>query len=106
MNDPESLNHVHLIGRLGTQVRERQLPSGDVLLAFDVVVNRKKPLRATKVDAVPCQVSSAALRSKVQRMEAGTVISVTGSIQRRFWRTHQGIGSAVEVHVTQLRKQP
>jgi single-strand DNA-binding protein len=106
MSTDEPRNQVHLIGRLGTQVRERQLPSGDILVAFDVVVPRKKPIRATKVDAIPCQVSTAALRSRVLRLEAGVVIAVEGSLQRRFWRSPSGLGSALEVHVTRLRVQP
>ena len=101
-----SENHVQLTGRLGANMNERALPSGDVLLAFHVVVDRDRPKTATKVDAVPCHVTSKALMAKLARLDAGDVIAVEGSLQRRFWRTPQGIGSAVEVHATKVIRVP
>lgn len=96
-------NHVHLIGKLGTQVQERVLPSGDVLVAFHLVLPRLRPQTATKVDALPCHVTSAALMRKICSCAPGDVLEVEGALRRRFWRSPTGLGSAVEVHVTKVR---
>jgi single-strand DNA-binding protein len=96
-------NHVHLVGRLGTQVQERELPSGDALVAFHVVVPRVRPKTVTKVDALPCHVTSAALIRKIRGIQPGEVLEVEGALRRRFWRSSTGLGSAVEVHVTSIR---
>ena len=97
-----SENHVQLTGRLGAKLSERALPSGDVLLVFHIVVDRDRPKTATKVDAVPCHVTTRALIAKLGKFEPGEIIAVQGALRRRFWRTPQGIGSAVEVHATNV----
>lgn len=101
-----SENHVQLTGRLGANLSERALPSGDALLAFHIVVDRERPKTATKVDAVPCHVTTKALIAKLGKFEPGDVIAIEGSLRRRFWRTPQGIGSAVEVHATKVVRVP
>lgn len=99
-------NHVQLTGRLGANMHDRALPSGDALLAFHIVVDRERPKTATKVDAVPCHVTTKALIAKLGKFEPGDIIAVEGALRRRFWRTPQGIGSAVEVHATKVVRVP
>lgn len=99
-----TLNHVHLIGRFGAQVQERTLPSGDALVAFHLVLDRERPKTGTKVDAVPCHVTGSALMRRVLACEPGELLELEGALRRRFWRTPSGIGSAVEVHATTLKR--
>ena len=101
-----SENHVQLTGRLGANLSERSLPSGDALVAFHIVVDRDRPKTATKVDAVPCHVTTKTLIAKLGKFQPGDVIAIEGSLRRRFWRTPQGIGSAVEVHATRVVRVP
>lgn len=96
-------NHVHLIGKLGAHIHVRELPSGDGLVAFHVVLPRVRPQTATKVDALPCHVTSPALMRRVQGLEPGQMLEIEGALRRRFWRSPNGLGSAVEVHVTKVR---
>jgi len=99
-------SHVTITGRMGGSITERQLPSGDVIVAFTVVVdrpkNRRPPGSSVTVDALPCQVHTAALRAKVTRLAEGTVVEVAGVLRRRFWRSPGGLGSALEVEVSRI----
>lgn len=99
---------VRVIGRLGSTVHDRELPSGDVVSTFTIVVDRREGSRPsssrTRVDAIPCQAFRSTLRSRVARLEPGTLIEVEGALRRRFWRSASGLGSALEVDVSQLRK--
>ena len=103
-----TVSSVHLIGRLGSAVHDRELPSGDVVSTFTVVVDRGGGSRAgaskVRVDAIPCQAFRPALRSRVSKLEPGTVVEVEGELRRRFWRSPGGLGSALEVDVSRLRR--
>lgn len=102
---------VELVGRLGAQVRSKELPSGDVLTSFTVIVDRPARERtgsqnAATVDAISCTTTRARARAFVERLEPGTVVAVEGSLRRRFWRggSGGGVGSSMEVLVRAIRK--
>lgn len=102
-------SHVMLVGRLGAQVRTKELPSGDTITSFTVIVDRSARERAgssTPVDAIACVTSRARVRSTVERLEPGTLVSVNGTLRRRFWRGAAGgvVGSAMEVVARSLQK--
>lgn len=105
------LNEVHLVGRLAAAPVSRELPSGDLLLQFRLVVTRKGPprgaaggARVPTVDTLDC----AAWRKDVQRLlggcRAGDVLEVRGALRRRFWRSPGGAASRSEVEVVRLRR--
>jgi len=93
-------NSVHLIGHLGRGAVDRELPSGDRIVAFTIVTSRPGAKVGPKVDSISCQVRTALLRNRILRMDVGTPIDVTGFLQRRFWRAPGGLGSATDVVVT------
>lgn len=98
-------SQVTLTGRLGNQVAARQLPSGDTVTTFTVVVDRPAKNRrdgGPAVDAIPCQTFQASVARRVSDMPAGQWIAVKGSLRRRFWRSAAGLGSALEVEVATL----
>jgi single-strand DNA-binding protein len=99
-------NSVELIGRLGKVSGERDLPSGDHITAFSVIVDRpeREIVGRTKVDAIPCQTFRVSVASKVNTWESGTEVVATGVLRRRFWRTSTGLGSVVEVEVRSLKR--
>ncbi len=99
-------NSVELVGRLGKVTTERDLPSGDRLTAFSVIVDRpeREIVGRTKVDAIPCQTFRVSVSSKVSSWECGTEVVAIGVLRRRFWRTPSGLGSAVEVEVRSLKR--
>jgi single-strand DNA-binding protein len=104
------LNEVHLVGRLAAEPLRRELPSGDVLMSFRLVVDRqRKPPASTPgaptVDTLDC----AAWRRDVQRslagVTAGDVLEVHGSLRRRFWRVPAGTAaSRSEVEALRVRR--
>jgi single-strand DNA-binding protein len=104
---PACVNEVVLVGRLGSTVNRRELPSGDVLTVFTVIVDRARRGReAPRVDAIACQTLRASVADRVERWEPGRWVRVEGALQRRFWRGSTGLASATEVTVTSLSSVP
>ncbi len=99
-----TLCDVHLVGRMGGGAVERELPSGDIVRTFTVVIDRT-PRRGSRVtvDAIPCQAFPARLRARVARLDPGVLVDVEGTLRRRFWRTPTGLGSALELDVRSIR---
>lgn len=103
--DPEStFCDVRLVGRMGGGVLERELPSGDIVCTFTVVIDRT-PRRGSRVavDAIPCQAFPARVRARVARLDPGVLVDVEGTLRRRFWRAPSGLGSALELDVRSIR---
>jgi single-strand DNA-binding protein len=98
---------VVLVGRLGSRVAVRELPSGDVVTVFTIVVDRAPASRGTasavKVDAIACQAFRAAVVNRLDRLEPGQWVRAEGTLRRRFWRAGAGLGSAMEVEVSRLQ---
>jgi single-strand DNA-binding protein len=104
------VNEVHLVGRLAAEPEPRELPSGDVVVIFRLVVERGTSRRAATprsptVDTLDC----AAWRKDVQRSlaaaGAGEVLEIEGALRRRFWRAGASAASRSEVEVTRLRRR-
>jgi single-strand DNA-binding protein len=99
-------NEVVLVGRLSAEPVERELPSGDRVTSFRIVVRRptdvRRPGRA--VDALDCAVWRAELRRSVSRWAVGDLVEVSGAVHRRFWRGAAGPASAWEVEVSRVRR--
>jgi single-strand DNA-binding protein len=105
-----TFSEVTIQGRLGARVDRRELPSGDEVTIFTVVVDRpardaaKGGVRAATVDAISCQTFRAAVARRVAGLESGEWVRVEGTLRRRFWRTGMGLGSAMEVDVARLER--
>ena len=106
---PLSRADVVLVGRLGTKVDRRTLPSGDEVTTFTVVVDRPKRRQgrgSATVDAIACQTFRAADARRISSLEPGVWVQVEGSLRRRFWRAGAGLGNAMEVDVASIRRYP
>jgi single-strand DNA-binding protein len=105
-SDPSSSADVVVVGRLGSRVEVRELPSGDTITVFTIVVDRARsagrPASTVKVDAIACQAFRAAVVNRLDRLEPGQWVRAEGSLRRRFWRSGGGLGSAMEVEVSRL----
>ncbi len=101
-SDLELVNEVRLIGRLSRQPEIRELPSGDTIWTFRVVVPRAPDPRRPRscVDALECCVWSGRLKRSVPGWRAGDVVEVSGQLRRRFFRGGGAVASRVEVHVS------
>jgi single-strand DNA-binding protein len=104
-------NEVLLVGRVSTAAEERQLPSGDLLVTFRVVVERPPPrrpapegVRVPTFDALTCVGWSARVRRTASTLVVGDVVEVTGAVRQRYWRGGAGLGSRTEVEALTLRR--
>ncbi len=104
-------NEVRLVGRVSGTPEQRELPSGDSLVAWRVVVDRppggRTPpagVRATTVDTLDCVAWTPGLRRTARALADGDVVEVTGSLRRRFWRAGAGAASRTEVEVAAVRR--
>ena len=102
------LNEVHLVGRLAGEPRRRELPSGDVLVSFRVVVARTQRRGARTggptVDTLDCTAWRADVQRSVARAAEGDLVELHGSLRRRFWRVGTGAASRSEVEVVRLKR--
>ncbi|MER6970717.1 single-stranded DNA-binding protein [Nocardioides sp. NPDC000445] len=102
-----TVNEVRLIGRLSLAAEEKELPSGDQLTAFRVVVNRPRDKRRgsrVQIDALECHTWVARVRRAAMTWQVGDVIEVNGSLRRRFFKTGGRLQSMTEVEVTSARR--
>ncbi|NYI77203.1 single-stranded DNA-binding protein [Nocardioides panzhihuensis] len=102
-----TVNEVRLIGRLSLAAEERELPSGDQLTAFRVVVNRPRDKRRgsrVQIDALECHTWIARVRRAAMTWQVGDVIEVNGSLRRRFFKTGGRLQSMTEVEVLSARR--
>jgi|DEB0MinimDraft_3_1074331.scaffolds.fasta_scaffold00086_3 single-strand DNA-binding protein len=107
MSKTDPCNSVTLTGRLAA-VTERDLPSGDTLVAFRLIVDRppgrRGPSGRIRVDALECSAYLAALRRRLLCLPEGASVEVTGSLRRRFWRSANGPTSIIEVEAVSVRR--
>ena len=101
-----SVNEVRLQGRLADAPELRELPSGDQVLTFRLIVDRLGS-RASQapVDTIDCTAWTASLRKRAAGWEAGEVLVVEGALRRRFWQSPQGARSRYDVEVARVSRQ-
>ena len=96
-------NSVLIVGRVTGTGQEVELPSGDILTKFRVVVPREKPETKAVVDNIDCVAFKPTVQKKVMKLELEDVVEIEGSLRRRFWQGATGVASKVEVEVTSLK---
>lgn len=108
---PVARNEVVLIGRVAAAPQERELPSGDLILTWRLVVDRPPPrrpppagVRRPTIDTLDCVAWSGGVRRTARGFAPGDVVQVEGSLQRRFWRAGTGTTSRSEVEVRSARR--
>ena len=112
ISDPtQPCNQVRLTGRVAAPALERELPSGDALVSWRVVVDRgarkrgkAEPARVPTVDALECVAFLAGPRRVALTLTPGDIVTVAGALRRRFWRAPGGPTSRYEVEVATLRR--
>lgn len=99
------VNEVVLRGRVSAEPETRELPSGDVVVTWRIVVPRP-PDRAgpgARVDALECAAWGGRVRRTVSSWRTDDVVEVSGALRRRFFHRAGGTSSRVEVDVTRAR---
>ncbi|OLT22548.1 hypothetical protein BJF81_01850 [Ornithinimicrobium sp. CNJ-824] len=103
----EGVNDVHLMGRVSGAPVPRELPSGDQLVQFRLVVPRpgRDGDRARRqVDTIDVACWSARTRRTALRLPDGQQVEVRGSLRRRFFGTAGGRASRYEVEALAVRR--
>lgn len=106
-----SRNEVVLVGRVSGEPVERELPSGDVVVSWRVVLDRPPArrsapagVRAVTIDTVDCVSWAAGVRRTARGLSDGDVVELEGALRRRFWRAGAAANSRTEVEVESLRR--
>lgn len=99
------VNELRLVGRVSGAVVERELPSGDVVVTFRLVVARP-PGGPSKVavDTLDIACWRPRARSTALRLGDGERVEVGGALRRRFFRTGSGPASRYEVEALSVRR--
>lgn len=105
--DPEvaACNEVRLRGRVSADPAVRELPSGDLVVEFTLVVARPADhASGQRVDSLECTVWSRRLQRSARAWRAGDIVEVEGAMRRRFFSTGSGRASRVSVEVSAGRR--
>jgi single-strand DNA-binding protein len=106
----QPVNEVRLAGRLSGEPMVRELPSGDQLTTWRLVVVRARTQpqaagqRAPTVDTIDCVAHKRAIQRLAERWSPGEQLEIRGALRRRFWHGAQGAASRYEVEVTEVTK--
>ena len=104
-DDQVGHNAVSLVGRVSGEVAERELPSGDRVATFRLVVPRADGASGrAKVDTIDVACWSGRTRRVAGRLGEGSVVAVDGALRRRFFATGAGRASRYEVEAQRVRR--
>ena len=97
------INEVRLVGRVTSLAVEKELPSGDKVVEFRVVIGREKsPNGKKEVDSLDIAAWSAKARRAALAVKIDTWVEVKGSVRRRFWRAPTGLASRWQVEASEV----
>jgi single-strand DNA-binding protein len=97
------VNEVRLVGRVTSLAFEKELPSGDKVVEFRVVIGRGKMRNGKKeVDSLDIAAWSAKARRAALAVKIDSWIEVKGSVRRRFWRAPTGLASRWQVEASEV----
>jgi len=98
-------NEVFLQGRVSGEPVEKELPSGDLVVEFRLVIDRAQSRSEKReVDTLDIAVWSARVRKRALTLSVDDWVAIQGSIRRRFWRAPTGLASRWQVEASQLRR--
>jgi single-strand DNA-binding protein len=96
-----SLNDVVLRGRVSQEAVEKELPSGDKVVEFRLIVTREKQ---SGVDTLDIGSWSAKSRRTALSLTPDEWVEVSGSIHRRFWSSPTGLASRWQVEAVEISR--
>lgn len=101
-------NAVSLAGRVSSPPTERELPSGDRVVTFRLVMTREQtPMTARSKqvsDWVDCAAWGGRERRSVSQWQVDDRVEIEGALRRRFFRDGSGASSRVEIEVLAARR--
>jgi single-strand DNA-binding protein len=96
-----SLNDLLLRGRVSAAAIEKELPSGDKVVEFRLIVSRE---RRDGVDTLDIGAWSAKSRRIALTLKPDEWVEVSGAIHRRFWTGAGGLASRWQVEAVEISR--
>ncbi len=96
-----SLNDLLLRGRVSASAIEKELPSGDKVVEFRLIVTRAE---RAGVDTLDIAAWSSKMRRSALSLKEGEWVEITGSIHRRFWSSPTGVASRWQVEAAEIAR--
>ena len=96
-----SLNDLLLRGRVSAEATTKELPSGDKVVEFRLIVSR---LERGGVDTLDIAAWSSKMRRSALTLKEGDWIEISGSIHRRFWSGPTGVASRWQVEAAEIAR--
>lgn len=89
-----SLNDCLLRGRVSAEAVEKELPSGDRVVEFRLIITRTE---RDGVDTLDIAAWSPKSRRTALSLKSGEWVEVSGSVRRRFWQGPAGLASRWQI---------
>jgi len=89
-----SFNNCLLRGRVSAPATDKELPSGEHVVEFRLIIGRDK---RDGVDTLDIASWSAKNRRIALSFKGGEWIEVSGSVRRRFWQSPTGLASRWQI---------
>ena len=96
-----SLNDLLLRGRVSAPAIEKELPSGDKVVEFRLIVSRAE---RGGVDTLDVAAWSSKVRRSALTLKEGELVEITGAIHRRFWSGPAGVASRWQVEAAEISR--
>jgi len=96
-----SLNDLLLRGRVSAPAVTKELPSGDLVVEFRLIITREK---REGVDTLDIAAWSAKSRRFAMNLKTDEWIEVSGSVHRRFWKSATGVASRWQVEAVEIAR--
>lgn len=94
-----SLNDVLLRGRVSASATSKELPSGDKVVEFRLIISRAE---REGVDTLDIAAWSAKSRKLALTLHPDEWVEISGSIHRRFWQSAMGVASRWQVEAAEI----
>jgi single-strand DNA-binding protein len=94
-----SLNDLLLRGRVSAVATSKELPSGDKVVEFRLIVTRENREGVDTLDIAAC---SAKCRKTALSLTPDEWVEISGAIHRRFWQSPGGLASRWQVEAIDI----
>ena len=96
-----SLNDCLLRGRVSALATDRELPSGEHVVEFRLIVSRTE---REGVDTLDIGAWSAKSRKIALTLKSDEWIEISGSVHRRFWQAPNGVASRWQIEAAEITR--
>jgi len=94
-----SLNDLLLRGRVSAPATSKELPSGDKVVEFRLIITRTE---REGVDTLDIAAWSTKSRKIALTLEGDEWVEISGAIHRRFWQSPTGVASRWQIEADEI----